>query len=540
MKQTPTIADLLQEHTTLRVDSLDRIYLNGYVAALQTPGGLCVFLREQRDCPIPSPAMLGRITREFVAGVEAFAAAEGIGFVPFKRKERKDEVANRIRAKEPKRDAVVFIGVAQEKQMAFKARKDTRNGHVSFDYSRQDVFVKQYYFYLDDEDFGPMFIKIGTYFPFPVRVCINGHEWAKRQLEKRGIDFEALDNGFLSCAQPEELQRLCDTLGPEQIEALFAKWMRRLPWPLSPEDVDAGYAHQLSVWQMEFSRTDVFTRPLRGREFFESVIRENIDLGRPDRVQLIFPRRIQKNTPGLFRSRVITNGVTPSLHIEYKRSRIKQYFKENRALRTETTINDATDFGIGKRLRNLPAIIAIARHTNERILEVERLSEDCVLSDASVQRLTQPSVNSDGQRVPGLKLADPRVMSLLAALCLFLHLPEGFRNRQLRVHVETLMGLSPGEYTAARMSYDLRRLRLKGIISRRDGTTRYTLTPYGLRVSLFVTRLHARVLRPGFGSIDLLDATPVPHPLRTALTRVDDEVQRILDQAHIKPKRAVA
>jgi hypothetical protein len=218
-------------------------------------------------------------------------------------------VAKRLRAQQPKRDGVVFVGVAQEKQMAFKSRTDRRQGRVSFEYSRQSVCVKQYYFYVDDEDFGPLFIKVGTYFPFPVRICLNGHEWAKRQLQKLGICFEALDNGFLSCANAEEVQRLCDRLGPEQIELLFAKWQQRLPWPLSVADRQAGYHHRLSVWQMEYSRTDVFTRPLRGREFFEQVIRENIDLGRPDRVQLVFPRRIQKNTPGLFRTRVITDGV---------------------------------------------------------------------------------------------------------------------------------------------------------------------------------------------------------------------------------------
>ena len=538
MKTPPTIAELLKEHTTLSIESLDRVYLNGYVPTLQTAGGLRHFLVHQRNCPIPSPAVLGQMTREYVKAVEAFVEAEGVERVVFERKERKDEVANRIRARCAKRDAVVFVGLAQEKQTAFKAKTEQRQGRVCFDYSRQSVCVKQYYFYLDDEDFGPLFIKVGTYFPFPVRVCINGHEWAKRQLQKQGVGFEALDNGFLSRADAEQLQGIRESLGREQIQRLFAKWQERLPWPLSQEDRQAGYGHQLSVWQMEYSRTDVFARPMRGREFFEEVIRENIDLGRPDRVQLIFPRRIQKNTPGRFRTRVITEGVAPSLHIEYKNTRIKQYFKENRAPRTETTINDAGDFGIGKRLRHLPALVRIARHTNARILEVQRVSQDCVLSEASVQRLTQPSVSSDGQRAAGLLLTDPRVMSLLAALCLFVHLPEGFRNRQLRVHVGALMGLRPGEYTPAQMSYDLRRLRLKGIICRRPGTTRYTLTPYGLRVSLFVTRLHARLLRPGFAAIEPNDSMPVPHALRLALNRVDAEVQQILTQAKIKQEAA--
>ena len=105
---------------------------------------------------------------------------------------------------------------------------------------------------------------------------------------------------------------------PEQINRFFHKWLDRLPLPLRRQDRAAGYDYQLSLWQMEVSLTQVFDRPVRGPEFFEEIIRDNIDLGRPDRVPLIFGRRITKQTPGLFRTRVIQDGVNPSLHIEYK------------------------------------------------------------------------------------------------------------------------------------------------------------------------------------------------------------------------------
>jgi hypothetical protein len=90
------------------------------------------------------------------------------------------------------------------------------------------------------------------------------------------------------------------------------------------------------VLQAEFALTQVWDHPRRGREFFESVIAENIDLGRPEHIGVIFNRRINKRTPGGFRTRVLREGAIPSLHLDYKKSRIKQYFKEGRALRTET------------------------------------------------------------------------------------------------------------------------------------------------------------------------------------------------------------
>lgn len=530
----PTIAELLKDHVTLAVESFDRLYLNGYVARLQTPGDLVNFLVRHRGKPIPSPALLGKMTQEFVSGVEEFCRRENVAMVAFERKVRKDDIANKLRQGYPKREGVVFVGVAQEKASAFKGSKNRERGPAGFEYTRQDVFVKHYYFYIEDEDFGPAFIKICTYFPFAIRVCLNGHEWVKRQLAKRGIRYEGLDNGFRSCERPEVLQEVCEQLGVQEIEAFFRKWVERLPFPLTRPDREGGYRHELSVWQMEFSLTQVFRAPRRGREFFEEVIRENLDLGRPDRVQLLFDRKITKATPGRFQTRVITSGVHPSLHVDYKHTQIKQYFKENIALRTETTIRDAGDFGVGRRLVNLPYLKTIARNVNRRLLEVQKVSQNCVLSYEGVQRLTQPTVTPDGQRAPGLKFGDPRVMSLLAALCLFLHLPDGFRNGDLRLHVANLLSLPESGYRPGQMTYDLRRLRLKGLIARVPKSNRYFLTPYGWKACLFVTRLNARLFRPGLAALDDSPGIRVPHPLRDALARVDQEVTAMLNQARMK------
>ena len=530
----PTVADILKEHVILDIESFDRLYLNGYVPILQTERQLTYFLTQHLSNNIASPALLGKMTTDFVKRVEEFIRDENIPRIEFKKKQSKDKIANQLRKKDPRRDVVVFVGIAQEKQQTFKGKKNTDNkGFITFSYSRQTAFVKHYYFYIDDSNFGPCFIKIGTYAPFPIRVCLNGHEWAKRQLEKEKIPYESLDNGFLSCQRPEALQKICDQLGPQQIDRFFRKWIQRLPFPLTRKNITTGYRHQLSVCQVEFSRTQVFDRPVRGREFFEAVIRENIDLGRPDRVQLLFDRKIIKSTPGKFRTRIITNGVLPSLHIDYKSVDLKQYFKENRAARTECTINNPKDFGINKRLKNLPYLKEIARNVNRRLLEVERVSPDCILSVSSVERLTQPTVTEQGHRSPGLRFGDPRVMALFAALTLFLHLPNGFRNRDLRNHIVNLLGANASEYHAGKMTYDLRRLRLKGIISKKPNTTQYFMTPYGYRVTQFLTRLHARLFRPGFASFDEHLGTQVPTPLRRAMDKVNGEIDKMLEKSHL-------
>jgi len=200
------------------------------------------------------------------------------------------------------------------------------------------AMVNHYYFYCVDEDFGPLFVKFCSYFPYNAKLYINGHEYLKRQLEKRGVAFEALDNGIKSCANPKLLQRLADEMNAERIDRLLRKWLRRLPHPFPARDRAAGYRYDLSILQAEFALTQVLDQPVTGRNFFEEVIRENLDVGRPSQVSLIFDRKFNRRSPGQFRTRVITDSVVPSLHIDYKRSRIKQYHKLLEALSGLTSL----------------------------------------------------------------------------------------------------------------------------------------------------------------------------------------------------------
>jgi len=455
-----TIPELLDGHITLEIECLDRLYLNGYIGKLATGPGLSMFMRFQLEKPVPSPVVLGQVSERFRGAVKTQAEREDIPVYQFHHKERKDDIANHFRRQRQVRDGIVFIGVAQEKAQAFNGKKV--NGQFEFNRDKA-VYVNHYYFYIDDADFGPLFIKVCSYAPWSTKLCLNGHEWAKRQLEKKKIAYEALDNGFLSCAQPDKLQQICDSLGPEEIDRVFRKWLKRIPLPLRAQDREAGYDWDLSIWQMEVSLTQIFDRPLRGREFFEEIIRDNLDLGRPDRVQLIFDRVVTKKTPGEFQTRVIQDGVHPSLHINYKNFDLKQYFKEGRGCRTEGTFRNPNDFGVNKGLANLPYLQKIGRQINRRLLEVERVSHNSGLSGDSIQRVVQPAVTEDGKKAPGLKFGQPRVMALLLALTMFHHLIDGFRNRDLRQQVADLLGVTLAQYTPHQMTYDLRRLRLKGL-----------------------------------------------------------------------------
>ena len=205
----------------------------------------------------------------------------------------------------------------------------------------------------------------------------------------------------------------------DKIDRLLRKWLRRLPHPFPARDRAAGYRYQLSILQAEFSLTQVLDQPVTGRIFFEEVIRENLDIGRPSQVSLVFDRKVNRRTPGPFRTRVITDGVVPSLHVDYKKTRIKQYHKEGQALRTETTINDTRDFAIGRRIENLELLRKIGFVANRRLLDVQRIGHDCFIGEASFQDM-QRLVTVNDQRAAALRFADPRVQALLHLLLLFL------------------------------------------------------------------------------------------------------------------------
>ncbi len=501
MSVAPTAAEVLAKHVTLEVEGIDRMYLNAYVPQLQYEGGVVSFFRYHRGDRVVSSVMMGRITDAFVRRIQGFAGKHRIPVVAFRRGQRKDDIAQDYLARFEGEEGVLFIGKGQERNNVFRTEKRRDAKGITFPWIvRGTAMVNQYYFYCLDRDFGPFFIKFSSYFPYAAKLCINGHEYLKRQLAKRGVAFEPLDNGILSCEDPKRAQRICDELSADKIDTLFRKWLARLPHPFTRDDRAAGYRYQLSILQAEFSLTQVLDRPVDGRIFFEDVIRENLDIGRPSSVQLLFGRRVSKQTPGRFRTRVITEGVTPSLHVDYKHTRIKQYHKEGRALRTETTINDTYDFAIGRRLKNLPALRKVGFKANRRLLDVQRVSHDASIGEAAFTKIAQP-VLVDGQRAPALRFADARVQALLHGILLFCLLPRGFSNRDLRERVAPLLGKRPDDLSAGSMTYDLRRLRLHGLIQRIPKSHRYRLTAFGLRSAVFLARLYDRAVRPGLARL---------------------------------------
>jgi hypothetical protein len=498
-----TAADMVAGHVTLDISCLDRLYLNGYVARLQTPGGVVYFFHDHRGKPIVSPALFEPIGEKFRADMKDWAQVNGVPVIRFRAGERKaDVMAPYLEAAAAAgRSQVVAIGCAQEFQLVWTARKrDTDPGRCpQFSFTKEQRRVSVFYVYIFDERMGPGFIKICTYFPYPVKAWLNGHEWAKRQAAAAGIGFTGLSNGFAACDDPAALQQICDRFGPGAVQVWFERWMSRLPLPLTGADRDAGFWWELSMRQVETSRTLVFDDDCHARAFFEALLCENMDLGRPENVELLFRRGQRLGRPtippagGGFKTKIDRYCDLVTLNVFYKNSRLKQYLKDGVALRVETVVNNPKDLRCNRQLHNLPELQDKARAINARLLDTETVGQGTALVSPVIERITRPTVTDGGRKAPALRFGDLRVQALAGAIAAMLFTVTGITNKTLR---GLMTGLLHRPYSMNQASYDLSRLARNHLIERVPGRNRYTLTRDGLLFAHFYTKVYDHVLRP--------------------------------------------
>ena len=520
-----TAADMVAGHVTLDISCLDRLYLNGYVAKLQTPGGVIYFFHDHRGKPIASPALFEPIGEKFRRDIKDWAQANGVPVIRFTAGERKADVMAPYldAAAATGRSQVAAIGCAQEFQLVWTARKrDTDPGGCpQFSFTKEQRRVSVFYVYIWDTTMGSGFIKICTYFPYPVKAWVNGHEWAKRQALAAGIGFTALSNGFASCEDPAGLQAICDRFGPGTVQVWFERWMARIPLPLTGADRDAGYWWELSMRQIETSRTLVFDDDVHARAFFEALLCENMDLGRPENVELLFRRGQRSGRPtAAAAGRRVQDQDRPVLqpgHLErvlqelppeaVPEGRRRAAHRDGRQRARRTCAATAS-------CANLPELQDKARAINARLLDTETVGQGTALVSPVIERITRPTLTGEGRKAPALRFGDLRVQALAGAVAAMLFTVTGITNRSLRA---LMTGLLHRPYSMNQASYDLSRLARNGLIARVPGRNRYTLTRDGLLFACFYTKVYDHILRPLMAP----DRPNAPPELTAALDTLD-------------------
>ena len=181
--------------------------------------------------------------------------------------------------------------------------------------------------------------------------------------------------------------------------------MATLPLPLTEHDRSEGYWWELSMRQVEVSRTMVFNAPRRARAFFEALVADNLDIGRPDSVELIFTghkghRGRRPKIEPVYKTKIVTRDTMVTVNAFYKHSRVKQYLKDGRALRIETVINSPTDLRCLRRLQNLDELQTKGRDVNARMLNTERVGQSCLLASPAFGRVALPNAHRGREEGP--------------------------------------------------------------------------------------------------------------------------------------------
>lgn len=529
-----------QDSIAWRYSCFDRILCNVIHQELQRGSSVAGFFQQTYPGQVLTKNFFRGISVHYHRWVEDFARQRGIPIVEPPPDVRREDWVERYY-----RD----LRVPEEIAVILKSRE---NAKVAVSYPTTGTphlevcprFVWQYYFYLNDRDFGRMFLRICPYLPFNGWMCLNGHEWLAQHLRAEGIAFEQSDNSFASCDQPKRLQELADTFGPEHIATCAHRWLEQLvPFFQEPSHRQPSRDYRLFVSQAEYCTNLIFHSRAALDQLTERLLDVNRAIGRPDKLAVIFGRRITSLTVDGMQTRLVDHHLGhPVLRGIYKSCAIKQYVRDHQSLRVEASTYYTPDLGVLKAIEHLPQLRQQLQGGTERWLDVQQDILETYVDRGQLQQLSMPTLTPTGRRTPGLKLQDARLLAVMQALTCFAYLAgtRCFRTCELLPRVLEALGQTANHYTLSRLRYDLAKLRGKGLVFKITGTRSYCLTPDGYRICVLYLKLFHRIYAPltaGLLEPYAKDAC-LAHERRTILDRlyaaIDCALTRLLEQVGIK------
>jgi hypothetical protein len=474
----------------------DRILLNGLIQPFQQPERVVGFFNSYRQLYPVSRHVLRGIADHFQDWLKGFAAKRDIPVVEAP-KGRRDEFVEPYFSR-AKLDAVVVVLKAREPARIMTAIGDNKSNRWHLQIANR--WVVQYNFYINDRQWGRMFVRICPYLPFSARVCLNQHHWLANRMREEGIAFRQCANAFISCAAPERLQALADALTPWDLLTCGQKWLARLtPFFTAHERENAGCQHRLFFSQVEFCDNLIFRRRAALDQLGERLLDANRTIGQPNKITVIFGRRITRRHRGKLQTEIEDmNLPNPVIRSHYSNGFIKQYVRDHLILRTEAASNNVHDYGVKKSVQNLPALRNALSAINDNYLNVQQDILETFIDRGQLRQLAEPTITASGKRIPGLKLDHPRQLALMHALVRFAHIAGGntFTTSALHPSVIAALGCPPESYSLASLRYDLSKLRAKGLVAKLANSRSYQLLPQGYSICLVFLKLFERVYAP--------------------------------------------
>ena len=474
----------------------DRILLNGLIQPFQQPERVVGFFNTYRQLYPVGRNTLRSIADQFQAWLKVWAGKRNIPVMEAPKGRRDDFVDPYFKRANP--DEVVVILKAREPARIMTAVGDSKSNRWHLQIANR--WVVQYNFYINDRRWGRMFVRICPYLPFSARVCLNQHHWLANRMREEAIDVKQCANAFIKCSAPERLQQLADSLIPHDLLTCGQKWLARLtPFFTAKEREEAGCQQRLFFSQIEFCDNLIFRRRAALDNLGERLLDANRTIGQPNKITVIFGRRISKHYRGKLQTEIEDmNLPNPVIRSHYGNGFIKQYVRDHLILRTEAASNNVHDYGVNKSVQNLPALRNVLSAINDNYLNVQKDILETFIDRGQLRRLAEPTITPTGKRIPGLRLDHPRQLALMHALVRFAHVAAGnnFTTAEIHPHVIKALGCPSTDYTLASLRYDLSKLRAKGLVAKLPNSRRYQLLPHGYSVCLVFLKLFERVYAP--------------------------------------------
>lgn len=475
----------------------DRMLLNGLIQPFQQPERVIGFFNAYREGQRVTRRFLGHITDQFQYWLKNRSEKWGAPVLDAPEEERRDEfVEPYLRNCKPDQVAVILKAREPARILIANGDKDNENPFLEI----KQRWVNQFNFYLIDQRWGRMFVRMCPYFPFSARVCLNQHHWLAIRMKEEGIDFKQTTNAFLRCGNPQRLQELADSLTTQDLLKCGLKWLAAFtPFFNDRERKQCGCQHRLFFSQVEYCDNLIFS----GRAGVEQVTQRLLDLnrniGQPKKITTIFGRRVTKEYKGKLQSVIEDLDLpNPVIRSHYGKGFAKQYVRDDRIIRTELATNSVYDYGVNKDVENLPQLRKRMSAIIDNYHNVQQDVLETFIDRGQLRKLAEPTVLANGKRIPGLKLDHPRQLAVMHALVRFSNVAGGGRFTTVDLYQPALesLGLTEAQYSLASFRYDLSKLRAKGLVEKVPHSRRYELVGKGYSVCVAFLKLFEKIYAP--------------------------------------------
>jgi hypothetical protein len=474
----------------------DRILVNGLIQPFQQPERVIGFFSSYRNQFPVSRKVLTDIADQFHGWVKNRSEKWGTPILDAPEERRDDFVEPYFRKAKP--DQIVAIVKAREPARIMTAIGTAKQNRWHLQMAQR--WVMQYNFYVNDARWGRMFVRMCPYLPFSARLCLNQHHWLANRLKAENIDFAKCSNAFLKCSNFARLQQLADSLTVQDLLACGQKWLTAFtPFFTEQERKQAGCQHRLFFAQIEYCDNLIFSRRTALDELGERLLDANRTIGQPDKITVIFGRKITRRHHGKLQTEIEDMHLpNPVIRSHYSNGFIKQYVRDHRILRTEAATNNVHDYGLNKSVENLPRLREKLSTITDNYQNIQQDILETFLDGGQLRRLAEPSVLANGRRIPGLKLDHPRQLALMHALVRFAHIAAGatFTTAELYPYVIEALGCPAANYRLASLRYDLSKLRAKALVEKLPHSRRYRLLSCGYSICLVFLKLFERIYAP--------------------------------------------